>query len=124
MKSNKFWLIVLGCIVLISALLIFLLRQPAASYARIYHDGELTDKVNLSAVTAPFTKQIDSNGGVNVIEIEYGRIRMLTADCPDRSCVRQGWISGGVFPIVCLPNRVVIMLEGGENEQGVDAVVG
>ena len=67
---------------------------------------------------------VETSGNKNVIAVEQGRIRMLSADCPDGSCVRQGWISGGIFPIVCLPNRVVITLEHGDNRSNVDAVVG
>ena len=124
MKSNLFWLILLGVIVILSAIAAFQLGQASASHAFIYKNGELTDTVNVSAVKAPFTITLESGGNVNVIAIEHGRIRMLSADCPDGTCVRQGWISGGVFPIVCLPNRVVITLEGGDNGIGVDAVVG
>ena len=123
LKSNIFWLILLGVIVVISALAALLPGQTSSSYAYIYESGELTDTVNIAAITAPFTKTIESGGNVNVIAIEHGRIRMLSANCPDGTCVRQGWISGGVFPIVCLPNRVVITLEGSDNEFGVDAVV-
>ena len=124
MKSNMFWLILLGVIVILSAIAAFQLGQTSASLAFIHKNGELTDTVNIAAVTAPFTKTIESGGNVNVIAIEHGRIRMLSANCPDGTCVRQGWISGGVFPIVCLPNRVVITLEGDDNGSGVDAVVG
>ena len=124
MKTNMFWLILLGVIVIISAFAAFQLGQTSSSYAFIYKSGELTDAVNMAAVTAPFTLTLESDSSVNVVEIDHGRIRMLSADCPDGTCVRQGWISGGAFPIVCLPNRVVITLDGSDNEFGVDAVVG
>jgi len=123
-KSNRFWLIFLGGIVVISAIVGFQFRQRPADHALIYQNGALTDTVNIAAVTEPFTLTLENGGNINVIAIEFGRIRMLTADCPDGTCVRQGWISGGMFPIVCLPNRVVITLEGSENGLGVDAVVG
>jgi len=124
LKSNRFWLIILGGIVIISAFIAFLLWQVPASYAYIYHDGRLTETVNVAAVTDPFTITVENGGDKNVIAVEQGRIRMLSADCPDGICVRQGWISGGAFPIVCLPNRVVITLEGATGGSGVDAVVG
>jgi len=117
-------LILLGVIVIISAIAAFQLGQTSANHALIYINGEMTDAVNITAVTAPFTKTIESDDSINVIAIEHGRIRMLSANCPDGTCIRQGWISGGVFPIVCLPNRVVITLEGGDDGSGVDAVVG
>jgi len=118
-----FWMILLGVIVILSTIAALQLGQSSASYAFIYKNGELTETVNITTVTAPFKITVENGGNINVIEVEHGRIRMLSADCPDGTCVRQGWISGGVFPIVCLPNRVVITLEGGDNDSGVDAVV-
>jgi len=119
-----FWLILLSGVVIISAVSVFLLRQVPANHAHIYHDGELTETVNIAAVTDPVTITLRNSTGTNVIFIEHGRLRMQTADCPDQTCVRQGWLSDGIFPIVCLPNRVVITLEGDSNGSGVDAVVG
>jgi hypothetical protein len=37
----------------------------------------------------------------------------LRADCPDQRCVHQGWASRTGQCIVCLPNRVMIQIEGG-----------
>jgi len=55
------------------------------------------------------------NGGTNTIEIQDGRVRIVDADCPDRLCVRQGWIDGTGQSIVCLPNRVIVTVVGGDN---------
>jgi len=111
-------------IVILSAVITFQLGQTSATHAFIYKNGELTDTVNIAEVTEPFTITIEYGGSINVIAVEFGRIRMLSADCPDGTCVRQGWISGGALPIVCLPNRVVVTLEGGDDGSDVDAVVG
>jgi len=130
-KSNKFWILVLGGIVLLSAVLMVFFWNIPANYAKIYHDGELTETVNLSAVTEPFLIHIKTqekppvfDGVINIVEAEQGRIRMIMADCPDGLCVRMGWISSSMIPIVCLPNRVVIILESADTEHDVDAVVG
>ena len=109
--------------VVVSAIVALLVGRVGVSYARIYLEGELTETVNLLAVAESYTIDVIGSGGFNVIEIEYGRIRVAQADCPDGSCVRQGWVSSGVVPIVCLPNRLVVAFEGGR-ESDVDAVVG
>ena len=125
--SSILWGVVLIGIVAVAAVIVLLLRQAPASYAHIYHVSVLVDTVNLAAVAEPYTITVDSDtgtdGGINIIAVESGRIRMLTADCPDESCVRQGWISGGVMPIVCLPHRLVITFEGGDDSD-IDALVG
>jgi len=114
--------LVLGAVVIVSAILALLFWQESASYAHIYKNGVLTETVSLSLVTEPCTITFEDSLGTNVIEVDRGRVRMLQADCPDRTCVRQGWASGAATPIVCLPHRVVITFEGGRSD--VDAVVG
>ena len=130
-KSNKFWLVILGGVVVLAAVVAMLLGQVQSSYAFIHKDGALTDTVNLSAVTVAHTIDVvsgaDADGSsdiVNVLEVEQGRIRMLYANCPDGTCIRQGWNSGGITPIVCLPNRVVVTFDGTGSGADVDAVVG
>ena len=52
------------------------------------------------------------NGGLNTIEIKDGKVRMMEAHCPNHECVHQGWISRGHQSIVCLPNKLVVTIEG------------
>lgn len=48
------------------------------------------------------------NGGSNIMVIKNGKVCMESADCPDKICVRQGWVSRMGECITCLPNRLVI----------------
>lgn len=66
------------------------------------------------------TYTVSNNGHTNVIEISNGRVRMLDADCKDRVCVNQGWISTQGETIVCLPGRVTVTLKN--TQQEIDAV--
>jgi len=124
MKSNRFWLVLLGAIVVVSSAAALMLQQSPATQARIYSDGVLIEILDLSGVAEPYAITVRANDGVNVVLVEQGRIRVSEADCPDGSCVRQGWMSSGVRPIVCLPHRLVITLDGGSSAHDVDAVVG
>ncbi|MDR0197055.1 MAG: NusG domain II-containing protein [Oscillospiraceae bacterium] len=74
--------------------------------ARIYKNGELIYTVYLSRVAEPY--EIDV-GGVNTVEVRKGEIGVIHASCPDKLCVRTGFVSGAV-PIVCLPNRLEIRI--------------
>ena len=121
MKSNRFWILMIGAALVISAATAFLLRQGPANMARITLDGEVIDIIDLSAVSEPYTITVECEAGSNVIAIENGRIRISEADCPDGACVRQGWISGGFTPIVCLPRKLIIELERTEPPD-VDAI--
>jgi len=61
--------------------------------------------------------------GNTVIEIRGRKVRVKEAHCPNQLCVKEGWISKGV--IVCLPNKIVIVVGGRDNGgKDVDAVSG
>ncbi len=64
---------------------------------------------------------IDING-TNRLIIREGTAKMEFADCPDQLCVHQKAISKTGETIICLPNEVIVTVEGsGENE--LDAIV-
>ena len=55
------------------------------------------------------------NGGTNTLVIEDGWAWMSDASCPDQLCVYQGRIQKNGQWIICLPNRVAVTIEGGED---------
>ena len=63
----------------------------------------------------------DNNGVINRIEIKDGRVRMLEASCPNHLCIRQGWIRFEGQSIVCLPNKVTVIVRG--TDDGFDFVL-
>ena len=66
----------------------------------------------------------DNNGNnakINTIEIKDGRVRMLEASCPNHLCIRQGWIRFEGQSIVCLPNKVTVIVRG--TDDGFDFVL-
>jgi len=123
MKSNRFWVVVLGVALIVSVAAAILVRQAPASRALVYSDGALVRDLNLSAVTEPFSFTVERGSGANVITVDRGRICVSEANCHDGFCVRQGWVSSGAVPIVCLPHGLVIRLEGG-GPPDFDAVAG
>jgi hypothetical protein len=62
-----------------------------------------------------FELTIPGYAGDSFLEISGGRARMVDSACPDKLCVRTGWISRPGESIVCLPNRVVIEIKSGED---------
>lgn len=57
------------------------------------------------------------------LEVEDGKIRVIHSDCPSQDCVRIGWVSRSGGQIVCLPNHLVVTVNGSE-EPEVDGAVG
>lgn len=102
----------LTLLAVISLLLILLPQKRATGYtADIYQSGELLTSIDLSAVSQPYTFTVTGeNGCTNEIEVRPDEVGIISADCPDKLCVHQGFISDSRLPITCLPNRLVIQL--------------
>ena len=70
-------------------------------------------------VTLPYTLTLGKQPQA-VIQVERGRIRYLSAECPDGLCVKSGWLSQPGDTAACLPARTVIAIEGIRPAGGVD----
>ncbi len=119
MKKNDIFLIC-GIIFIIacSFLLVFAFRSEG-SRVLVVVDKELYKEFDLNENTTYEIRQ--ENGERNVIEIKDGYVRMTEASCPDKLCVKQGWIRYNYESITCLPNKVYVRISGGE-EGELDAV--
>lgn len=84
--------------------------------ADIYQNGELLQSIDLDRVTENYTFTVTGdNNCYNEIEVRPGNIGILSASCPDKLCVHQGFIDSTLLPITCLPNRLVIRLRLRDN---------
>jgi len=63
------------------------------------------------------------DGGVNILSIKDGYASVVDASCPDKLCVHMGKISKSGQSVICLPNKVTVYIEGGEDD-GIDAMAG
>ena len=64
---------------------------------------------------------VEKNGKItNIVEIKDKSVSVISADCPDKICLHHRKISKSGESIICLPNKVVISIEG-KNEE-VDGV--
>lgn len=123
-RNAKFILAALVVIVLASAAFLLLHGASGARIAHITIDGEQIREIDLRQVWLPYTFTVEGPGGFsNTIRVEHGRICVESAGCPDQICVKQGYISDDLIPIVCLPNRLMIEITG-EGGTGLDAAAG
>ncbi len=100
---------------------IFAAGTQHGSVAVIYQNGQEVQRIDLSAVTSAYTITLHGeNNAENIIFVEHGAISMQQASCPDHLCVKRGKLTGSGLPLVCLPNHVVIEIQGGNTE--LDAV--
>lgn len=120
MKNHKRDLILIG-ILLLTALILFLL----------FKDKQLKEPDAVAVVTVDGTEiaryPLSQNGtfvlneGSNTLVIENGEAWVSEANCPDKLCMGFGKISKNGEIIVCLPNRLIVMIEGGEASE-IDAI--
>ena len=119
MKSNIKWIIIFAALCLICGLIIGVMGHRSGEIAEIIVDGEVIRAVDLSE---PCEFDIDiGDGEFNRIKVDGGKIAVIDASCPDKLCVRRGYISGGGIPIVCLPHHLSVQIKGND---GIDAVTG
>lgn len=60
--------------------------------------------------------------GEAALQIKEGRIRMIGASCPNKTCVGMGWKSKSGELIACIPNQVVVRVAGVPNEGDLDGI--
>lgn len=84
----------------------------SGTVANIYVDGELYEKIDLDAVAVAYDIEIETKFGYNKIHVTNGAISVVESDCRDHICMEQGEIDSEAVPIVCLPHRLVIEIEG------------
>lgn len=97
-------------------------NRADGTVAYIYQNGKEIKVIPLDMVTKRETFTIHGeHGEKNVIQIEHGRIQMIEASCPDKICIQTGAIQNELTPIVCLPNNVMIKIQGSETS-GLDVI--
>ena len=84
-------------------------------------DGETVLSLN-----RPGTYAFAGKDGLTVqLAVEEGRIRFLSSGCPDKVCVRSGWLSRTGQTAACLPAGVVVRVQAADDAgSAVDMVAG
>ncbi|MCH5192031.1 MAG: NusG domain II-containing protein [Oscillospiraceae bacterium] len=120
MKKKVFISVCIGIILIGVIGSVWAITRPHGDYVQIVQDGMVLYRFDLSTAEDQ-TIDIEYSGRINTVQIESGKIRMLSADCRDHTCVKMGWLNSAAAPIVCLPNHLVI--EFADSDSDLDAVV-
>ncbi len=112
MKRND-WMIA-GAALFIALIWLFAIQfgKEDGSQVEVYVDGERTAVYSLTEDREVLIMGAD--GGTNLLVIENGAAFIEEASCPDRLCVYQQAVSKTDETIVCLPNKVLLQVFGGE----------
>lgn len=121
-KKRLYDLLLIGGVLILAAVLlfVFVLNRRGNSdtadgpCAVVLIDGEEAGRYPLSQ-----NGSFPLNGGTNTLVVEDGYAWVTDSDCPDKICEHMGKIHMNGQLIVCLPNGVIVTVEGGE-DSGVD----
>lgn len=124
--KNRSYILLFGGLLLCCLVLLLVFRflgDETQKTVQVYQGDTLLTSVDLTKVTEAYDLPITQNGHTNILRISPDGVEMVSADCPDQLCVRQGKIQNSIYPIVCLPNRLRIELVSDQPSE-IDAVSG
>jgi len=79
-------------------------------------DNKVVKKIPMNNSNESKRSDFNFNNHTGYIEAKNGRVRMLEMSkelCPNGICSDTGWIDKTYQSIVCLPNKIIITIEGG-----------
>ena len=97
-------------------ILIIFLVAVAGIFLTVRGLGQKGSRVVVNAAGVKYEYSVSQNGtytvagelGPTTFEIKDGHVRITDSPCPNKTCISQGWHN----PLVCLPNKVMITVEG------------
>lgn len=105
-------LILFLCILIISLFLPSFIKSDEKLRAEIYLEGELTKAVSLSECNGE-----EYNVGNCTLLLEKDGVTFLSADCPDKLCIKRGKLKRKGDTMACVPEKVVVVIRGEKNEE-------
>ena len=106
-------IVIIGCVMFGIAASMLGVRTLPGNTAVISIDNEIRYALELGKDRILTVK---GAYGDMVIKVEAGEIWVEEVHCPRKVCMRTGRISQKGQTIVCLPNRIIIRIEGNGNE--------
>ena len=109
--------IILITVILALALGAFLIFRSCAkegSVVSVTVNGEIYKRVSLDTDTTFDVITGESGEHKNTVTVKDGKVSVTYADCPDGICKSHRAINKRGESIICLPHRVAVTVEGGE----------
>jgi hypothetical protein len=96
------------------ALFLMVPRASGQSAAAVlYADNKPIFTLSAAELDVAGQKDLAVNGYHYTFTWEKGRIRFALADCPDKICVRTGWIDQPNEIAACVPGHLILKMIGG-----------
>jgi len=111
MKKVNF-LIFIFLIFSIIIIIYLFLPKGEAKYLVVQVENREILRIPLTKLKSGDKYKVRGPLGDSIFEYIEGRgVHMISSPCPDKICIKQGFINKAGESIVCLPNRVIITLE-------------
>ena len=111
MKKKVFrpadWVVIVSVLAIAIGLFFWFRPAGSAASATISVDGQVVSQISL-----PCFNTVTLDNGVT-IRFDGMRACIESSDCPDHTCVKNGWLDQAGQSSICLPNRTVLKLDGG-----------
>lgn len=78
-------------------------------------DNKVQEVISLNTQDKSEVYKFNFDKNIGYIEVKNGKVRMLEMNkkiCPNAICSDTGWIDKSYQSIVCLPNKIVVTIEG------------
>ena len=122
-KKKDIWLIIgiLSLALFSWCILKFVNVDKDSVKAEIYCNNVMVKSINL-------TKAEDEIFSVKerphiLFEIKDHQIRFMDSDCPDKICIKSGFLSKNGESAVCMPNKTVLKIVGKDSDMETDVMV-
>ena len=92
----------------------YTLMRPKGPSIEVIHGNKVVQKLDPN-VDGKYT--VEGSYGQLVVEVKDGKFRITEEECPNHVCSAMGWVDGdGYLPILCLPNEIMVAVEGSFDE--------
>ncbi|MCD6254221.1 MAG: NusG domain II-containing protein [Thermotogae bacterium] len=103
----------------------FIAAIPKASekngVVKVYISGELVYEQPLTRTATWVVKNDGEYLSTLVVDGSKEKVRLVDSNCPLKICERTGWVGIG-GSIVCVPNKIVVKVEGKTKASEIDIV--
>lgn len=117
-------IVILLVLVVAAAIVLTLWPERGGSLTAVVKvDGVEVARQELGGLTDSVFLEVEGAEYPITVEFAPGKVRVYKTACPSRDCYATGWVDWAGGQIVCLPNRMVLALQG-EKTGEIDAVAG
>lgn len=122
-KRGDFLLIAVMIFLSLAFLIPKTLSEPedAKLTAVVMVDGEAVKRISFSEMNNELTYRVPCEKEV-WLTVSPDAVWFSESDCPDHTCIRTGKLKRAGDTAACIPNRVIVVIEGAKNTDAPDVI--